>query len=216
MTCSGCSSVAADLKLAITESGVQATVHKQCSTDTYTEYITENPHPAHTTPMIRAFFSDYVFTADTHIEIGDRLVLPGGKELLVLVKEPEYCANTVMDYLASGYTINTVGTVYDYNQNPGYDSNYIRQQPWTAITNGTNVKGVMVDRLFRTELADIGLHSQESELERIHLYLPGCLNVVSGQRFTTSDGVKYHIEYVEKFRFPGINLAFLINDNRPD
>ena len=162
--------------------------------------------------MIRAFFSNYSFAADTQINIGDTLTLPNTKRLLVLVKEPEYCHNQVMSYLASGYTINVDGGLYTYNQNPGYDSDYKRLKPWT-LSNG-NVAGVMVDRLFRSFIDELAAGSLLTEVDKLHLYISGYYSVVSGMRFVTSTGKKFRIEQIEDYRFPGINVCFVTNDTR--
>ena len=206
-------SISTDMKAVIAAAGVPATVYKQCSSSQYEERVLAAEQPGSQAPVSRYLESDYLVPYDSHIVVGDTFTLPDGKRFMVLAEDTEYCGGSAVDRLISCYTVNVLVAVLDYNQNPGYDTNYVRNQPWSIIANGEDIYGVLLEN---TRFDGIASHSQEIESELMSLYLPGCLDNSIGQRVVLSTGDKYMVETVNTFKLPGINILTLVNDTRPD
>jgi hypothetical protein len=155
---------------------------------------------------------EFVLTEPTQVEVGDALLFLTNQKILVVAKSPESFEDGVIDYIASGYVINSIGTLQNYDPNAGYDSKYKKNKTWTD--SYTDVYATMMDRQFRSAMKGVGNNSVEVELDRIHLWLSATYDVEPGMRWRVSESEYYKVEQIEPFRFPGLKLVFLTEDTR--
>lgn len=203
----------ADVLAVLQEVGTAFTIYKPDGTVLTGEYLDFVTHTEHTTPLIRSFFTDYNFHHPTQVEVGDIVEASNGKKSIILSMDAEMFENDPVDYLASGYRINALGSFKNYVQDSGYDANYQRVRNWVNLY--ISVEGCMIDRLFRSNVMSMANESANVELDRIHLYVSGYYsNVKMGMRWETSTGEKYKVEQIEPYRFPGILVVFLSEDTR--
>lgn len=204
-------SISDDIAAVLSEVATSLTIHKPDGTTVTGEFMDYETHTDHTTPLIRAFMFDYTLAADTQVVVGDVIEF-AGRKVLVLVKEPEYFENTIVDFLSSGYKCNVVGSIEEYDADAGWDSEYKKNKPWTEVHASFNA--VMMDRKFRSNMLPIADASMEIELDRLHLFLSDYYMVNQGDRFRLSATEAYKVEQVESYNIPGIQLVFLTEDSR--
>lgn len=203
-----------DILAVLQEVGTSYTVYKPDGSTVTGEYMDFITHTEHTTPLIRGFMTDFTLHHPTSVEIGDVIEYgPLNKRVIVLAKEVEMFEDAPVDYLASGYTVNTAGTFQTFVQKDGFDTNYEKKLTWTTLYTG--VQGCMIDRLFRSNVLGIADESMSAELDRLNLYVSDYYaNVKMGMRYLTTTGEKYKVEQIEPYQFPGIRLVFLAEDTR--
>lgn len=201
-----------DILEVLAEVGVPYTVHKPDGTTVTGEYFDDTPHTEHTTPIIRGFFHDFTLHHPSQANVGDVLEYLGGSKLLLVAKAPESFEGGIIDYLASGYVVNSLGTLQNYDASAGYDASYRKVKAW--IDTYTGVQATMMDRQFRSAMKAIADESMEVELDRIHLWLSDYYDVEPGMRWKLSDTEYYKVEQIEPYRFPGLKLVFLTEDTR--
>ncbi len=208
-------SISDDIKKVLQEVAASCTIYKPDGTVVTGEYVDTVSHTEHTTPLIRGFFTDLTLYHPTQAEVGD-VVEFEGKQVIILARAAEIFEDDIVDYLASGYTANSSGSFQDFVQDAGFDADYNKIQAWTDIYPGITIRGSMIDRLFRSNILEIGDHSFEAEQDQIHLYVSGYYDKVEmGMRWVPDTGTKfYKVEQIEEFRFPGIRLVFLSEDTR--
>jgi len=204
-------SIDADILSVLSEVGAPFTIYKPDGTTVSGEYLDPTPHVEHTTPAIRAYFVDFTIPHPTSVEVGD-VVGYTGAEVIILALQPELFEGLPVDYVASGYRVNTTGSFQTYSQGAGFDSNYQRVKSWTDVYTG--VRSSMMNRLFRSDMKGVGNDSVEVELDRLHLYVSDYYKIEHGMRWVTDSGDIYKVAQIESDRFIGINLVFLEEDTR--
>ena len=203
--------ISEDISDVLEEVGTSLTIYKPDGTTVTGEYIDHESHTDHTTPLIRAFMSDFTLSAETQAVVGD-VVGFAGKTVLILVREPEYFEDAVVDYLASGYKSNSIGDFESYNQDGGWDAEYKKIKGWNS--NHESVRAVLMDQQFRSKMLSIADESMEIELDRLHLYVSDYYTVAPGDRYRVSATEKYKVEQIESYKMPGIQIVFLTEDER--
>ena len=206
-------SISEDIAGVLQEVGTPCTIYKPDGTTVTGEYIDPTSHTEHTTPAIRAFFVDFTIPHPTESDVGDILAY-SDEEVILTAKQPEMFEGQPVDYLASGYRVNTSGSFQTYQTGDGFDSDYKRIKNWNDVY--TSVKACMMDRLFRSDMAGVGNDSIEVELDRLHLYISSYYDIEPGMRWRAADGRSYKVAQIEPYRFIGINLVFLEEDTRSE
>jgi len=208
-------SIDKDVYDVLAEVGTEFTIYKPNGTVIIGEHLDFETHTEHTTPLIRSFFTDYNFQHPTQVEIGDVIEASNGKKSIILSMDAEMFENEPVDYLASGYQVNALGSFKNYQQDAGFDEDYNRIRNWVEVY--ADVQGCMIDRLFRSNVMSVADESFNTELDRIHLYVSAYYSEVAmGMQWETSNNELYKVEQVEPYRFPGVLVVFLAEDNRED
>lgn len=204
-------SISDDIADVLSEVATSLTIYKPDGSTVTNEFLDYETHTDHTTPLIRAFMFDYTLAASTQVVVGDVIEF-AGRKVLVLVKEPEYFENSIVDFLSSGYKCNIIGSIEEYDSDAGWDSEYKKNKPWIEVHSSFNA--VLMDRQFRSNMLPIADESMEIELDRLHLFVSDYYTINQGDRFRVSPTEAYKVEQVEKYKIPGIQLVFLTEDSR--
>lgn len=205
-------SISDDITAVLGEIGVACTITKPDGTVITGEYIDTNPHTNNTTPLISSFFRNFALGYQTQANVGD-IIDYGYESVLLLSKAPELFEGAPIEYIASGYVANVTGTIQNYDQAAGYDTDYTRIRSWVDVY--ANIAAVMTDRIFRSNVSGIGDDSIFAEVSKLHLYVSDYYSGIKmGMRFTTASGDKYKVDQIEKDRMLGIHMVFLSEDTR--
>jgi len=201
-----------DIREVLEEVGTPYTIIKPDGAEVTGEYFDTVSHTEHTTPVIRGFFTDFALTHPTQVEVGDVLHYLTDHRLIVIAKAPEAFEGEVIDYLGSGYKVNSRGNFLNYDEDAGWDADYNKVKAWTPVYEG--VYGTLMDRQFRSDMKAIADESMEVELDRLHLWVSDYFDVEPGMRWWVSGDEYYKVEQIEPHRFPGMKLVFLTEDTR--
>jgi hypothetical protein len=214
-------SIADEIKEVLQEVGSAIVIRKPIGTEISGEFIDSNDHAEHTNPNIRAFFYDLNLHSPTSAEIGDTLiygVAPFQVEILLTVIAPQMFENQVVEYLASGYVVNTKGAFWQYDQDgEANEANDFDPVPgWSVVYPGIEIHGTIMDRLYRSMVKQIADDSMDVAVEKLQLFISDhFVGVKMGMQWRSVDGRVYRVEHIEDHNFVGIRVVFLAEENRP-
>lgn len=172
-----------------------------------------------TKPFIREHFLEVTFMYDTEVVPGDVLQFDEDqRKFLVMNADPELFKDVIITKSGVLYKCNTVGNL----QRPSGESvNYTEVIHWNEVKSG--VDALMTDKLYGTRMEDDVQYAQFG-IKSLILYVPKSLGiaaldrwVLSGETFAFDDEqeqVMYKISHVERKSFPGVDIAYLEEENR--
>jgi hypothetical protein len=209
-------SIAEEIREVLIEVGSSSVIRQPDGTETTTDYIDDNSHAEHTNAAIRAFFIDLSLHSPTEATVGSTIKW-GNTELLITSLSPQMFEDEVVEYVASGYVVNTKGNFYYYEQEetPDESENYDIIREWQELYPGLEIRGTIMDRLYRSMIKSIANESMDVETHKLNLFISDYYSEIAmGMQWRTTDGRKYKVEHVEDHNFIGIKVVFMSEELR--
>jgi hypothetical protein len=211
--------IADEVRAVLAEVGSLITVRKPNGTETSTDYMDSNDHTEHTNPAIRAFFFDISLHSPTVASVGDTIRWgqePNITEMLITAMAPQMFENVVVEYVASGYRVNTKGGFYKYDQDappgPDYDENNF----WVLVYPELEIRGTIMDQLYRSRIKSIGRDSMDVTTSKLQMFVSDYFSEVAmGMQWRSNTGRVYKVDHIEDHNFVGIRAIFLSEETRP-
>jgi len=214
-------SIADEVRSVLQEVGSAIILRKWNGVEVLGEYFDDTSHTEHTNPSIRAFFYDFSFHHPTAAEVGDTVIWgenPHQLEILITAMAPQFFANEVVEYIASGYVVNTRGAFWYYDQEDTTDDppDLDELTVWKVLYSGIEIHGTIMDRLFRSMVKSTADESIDVALERLQLFVSAQFtNVKMGMQWRSTTGRIYKVDHIEDHNFVGIRSVFLSEETRP-
>lgn len=160
------------------------------------------------------FIREYVVEATcshiTQIVPGDIVQFSGNTYLCVSVTPREF-EGSIYDKQVLFYKTNTTASLYYYNANSGYDSNYNKLDDWVVtylnvpILITEEASGNSID-----EKSEAGLLQNRA----MEIYLPRSYNTQLLNRFLLPGNEKYKVQGIDKYKFSDIDICHVELDTR--
>ncbi len=208
-------SIADEVRAVLQEVGSAATVRQPNGVVSATDYIDDNSHSEHTNPSVRAFFIDLNIQHPTQVTVGST-VSWGTTELLITSMSPQMFENEVVEYVASGYIVNTRGSFWEPDQEADPDTDDYDSPPeWAELYTGLEIRGTIMDRLYRSAVKAIAKESMDVTVGKLQMYISDYFSLIAmGMQWRSQSGRVYRVEHIEDHNFPGIRAVFLTEETR--
>lgn len=210
--------IADEVRAVLQEVGSAVTIRKADGTLVTGEFLDDTSHTEHTNPNIRAFFYDLNLHAPSAAVVGDTLIwgaAPHQVEILLTAMAPQMFENEIVEYVASGYVVNTKGAFWKYTQGTDPNNQYDEVPAWAELYPGIEIHGTIMDRLYRSMIKPIANESMDVTVERLQFFISSYFaNVAMGMQWRSTTGRIYKVDHIEDHNFVGIRSVFLSEENR--
>ncbi len=167
-----------------------------------------------TKPFVREHHLDCTFPYNTEAVVGDILYITSiARYYLVMNLTPELFEDSIVEYSGVIYLCNLPLTAHIVRPVEVRDPEYDIVSGWQVVVDSP-IYGLVSDRVFGSEIEG---NTQEGQSQnwRIDLYLPKTYEIKPLDRLIISSTEFYKIETIEAYNYPGVNVALLVEDNRP-
>lgn len=213
-------SIADEVREVLQEVGSAIVIRKPIGTLVTGEFIDDTSHTEHTNANIRAFFYDLNLHAPSAAVVGDSLiwgVAPHEVEIILTAMAPQMFENEIVEYVASGYVVNTKGAFWKYDQETAANdaNDYDPILGWSILYPNVEIHGTIMDRLYRSMIKPIANESMDVTIERLQFFISAYFsNVKMGMQWRSTDGRVYKVDHIEDHNFIGIRSVFLSEETR--
>ncbi len=168
-----------------------------------------------TKPFIREHFLEATLPYDTVVTTDDVIkIIETDINYLVMAKTAELFEDSIVEWNLVLYKCNLPLTTHIVRPIEIRDPiTYDMISGWQIIADDP-VYGLTSDRVFGSdiEIGDVG----QSQIWRIDLYLPKFYGLKPLDRLILSPTEYYKVETVQAYNYPGVVVAILVEDTRPE
>lgn len=180
-----------------------------------TERILYEINSQSTKPFIREHHLDATFPYNTEIVVGDVIkVVDTNKCYMVMNRTPDLFEDEVVEWNAVIYLCNLTPDTCVLRPLETRGSNYNIQQAWTMPV-APPMYGLLTDRIFGSEIDQDSRFTGQVPVWRVDLYFPKMYDIQPLDRLYVSQTEYYKVESIQKYNYPGVSIALLVEDTRP-
>ena len=169
-----------------------------------------------TKPFIREHHLDATFPYDTQVTTEDVIrIEETGKIYMAMNKTPEMFENSIVEWNIVLYLCNLPTTAHIVRPVEIRDpTTYNMISGWQIVAENP-VYGLITDRIFGSDLIQNN-EAGQFPVWRVDLYIPKFYDIKPLDRLILSETEFYKIESIESYNYPGVQVALLVEDTRPN
>jgi hypothetical protein len=207
-------SLGEDIKEVYTEEGSATTIISRDPVVT-DQWVIYDINSQATKPFIREHHLDATFPYDSEAVVGDVLnITELNRNYLVMNKTPEMFEDEVVEWSVVLYLCNLPVTAHILRPVEVRDNETLKMISGWQVIKESPVYGLITDRLFGSQLEE-NVRTGQNAIYRLDFYYPASYDLKPLDRVFVSETEYYKIENIQRYNFPSVCMALLVEDTRP-